>query len=735
MGVTVGVLSPFVGGDFYGAIIEGALLAAPGDARMVAIQTLDPGSDNADVSGVPELALPVGWDHIDGFLILASAAPAGYLRAIQAAGKPLVLISHTMDGVTAPAVLADNRFGIGEAVDHLVAHGHRRIAFIGFLGAADLRQRAEAWEEAMDRHGLYDPNLLFHAHDNHATGGARAATAMLAAGLPGTATICGTDHNAFGVMETLRSAGVTVPAEQAVVGFDDVTAAQYASPSLSSVRQPLGLLGRTAMELLVSSLDGRGRPDEVRLVPTRLVPRESCGCQASGLPTGAGRQPDHRVSPAEQLYRDLGRVVPAGTTLTASQEDRLRTITDELAAGLTAAADGRAVPESRLPALLSDLYQLGAQPQTLDEVALALRFYADTLPGRDDADRVLPVERHLQQIVLHLSHLHSKAQFHDVTYLQDMLNGQYLLGMGLLRSHERDPRSLAGLDSTPLRAGVLSLWDHDQPADGDPRLDLAGAFRRDGPMPAIPPTVTAGAFPPAAFLDLATLASGEVVFVVPVRSVARDWGLLAAIGHVQARTPPGREVMNQSGALLAVALDLESMLTSLHEQEEQLRRAALYDQLTGLANRNLLLDRLASAQHRRQRAAGPEFALLFLDLDGFKTINDTLGHAVGDQVLIGVADRIRQVVRGTDTAARFGGDEFVILLEGFTDASTPEIVKSRLRASLSQALTVGERTIEVSASIGMALSSEAGALDAAELLHLADAEMYRFKASRSAPSR
>src|SRR3569833_498625 len=170
-----------------------------------------------------------------------------------------------------------------------------------------------------------------------------------------------------------------------------------------------------------------------------------------------------------------------------------------------------------------------------------------------------------------------------------MLNSQYDLGMDLLRSHEEDPRLLNWLRRTPVWAGCLGLW----PDQGDTLLRVAGSFERDGTFPVRhDERLAIGEFPPAELFELADKAPGDIVFVVPVRSTGRDWGMLATVGPIQSKTPPGRELMNQSGALLAVALDQETMLASVLEQEERLRRAALYDQLTGLPTRSLFLDRL-----------------------------------------------------------------------------------------------------------------------------------------------
>lgn len=158
-----------------------------------------------------------------------------------------------------------------------------------------------------------------------------------------------------------------------------------------------------------------------------------------------------------------------------------------------------------------------------------------------------------------------------------------------------------------------------------------------------------------------------------------------------------------------------------------LREAAQMDYLTGLPNRALLMDRLGHALDRSQRS-GPtvRIAVLFVDVDEFKAINDGRGHAAGDQRLIEVAERLRRAVRPGDTVARLGGDEFVVVCEDLESDSEAIDIAQRL------ALTVGEGSLAFSeefplaVSIGVALA-EPGANDSAALLAVADAAMYRAK--------
>jgi diguanylate cyclase (GGDEF)-like protein len=233
-------------------------------------------------------------------------------------------------------------------------------------------------------------------------------------------------------------------------------------------------------------------------------------------------------------------------------------------------------------------------------------------------------------------------------------------------------------------------------------------------------------FPPPELFALADGAAGDIVFVVPIRSTVRDWGMLAAVGRIQATTPPGREMMNQSGALLAAALDHGALAASLRANEEELRMAALHDHLTGLPNRLLLADRLQQAGHRASRQPGYRFAVFLLDLDGFKAVNDSLGHAAGDQLLIEVAQRLSRLLRKSDTAARLGGDEFVVLLDGITTPNGHQVVSDAITSGLTEPFDIDGRRVEVGLSIGVALSSEQSA-DPDHLLREADAAMYRAK--------
>ena len=166
-------------------------------------------------------------------------------------------------------------------------------------------------------------------------------------------------------------------------------------------------------------------------------------------------------------------------------------------------------------------------------------------------------------------------------------------------------------------------------------------------------------------------------------------------------------------------------LESAHKMGEELRGLAYHDALTGLPNRSLLYDRLGLAitQAHRQES---HLALLFLDLDGFKNVNDSLGHASGDRVLVELATRVRSSVRAGDTVARFGGDEFIVLLASVTGAQDAAHVAAKVLVAVQAPYRLDGHEVSVAASVGVGVYPIDGT-SPDELVRSADAAMYRDK--------
>jgi diguanylate cyclase (GGDEF)-like protein/PAS domain S-box-containing protein len=168
-------------------------------------------------------------------------------------------------------------------------------------------------------------------------------------------------------------------------------------------------------------------------------------------------------------------------------------------------------------------------------------------------------------------------------------------------------------------------------------------------------------------------------------------------------------------------------VTAKRQLEAQLQRAALYDPLTDLPNRRLFTDRLDQALANAGRNDS-SIAILFIDLDGFKKVNDDHGHGVGDALLVSASQRMRKCLREVDTLSRFGGDEFVALLADVSDADQPARIAARIVEAIEEPFECGASPINISASIGISMN---GNVDLTGLVHAADLAMYEAKARGS----
>lgn len=174
---------------------------------------------------------------------------------------------------------------------------------------------------------------------------------------------------------------------------------------------------------------------------------------------------------------------------------------------------------------------------------------------------------------------------------------------------------------------------------------------------------------------------------------------------------------------------LKAKLASFAKKIECARHFAYHDELTGLPNRSLLLDRLSQAMIQAARQH-KQVALLFADLNGFKSVNDRLGHAAGDKLLCKVAERLLACIRGADTACRYGGDEFVIMLPEFDGGESASGVVDKIRAHLAVPYAIGGDAITVTASIGVAIYPD-DADNREDLIRHADCAMYASRAQGS----
>jgi len=278
----------------------------------------------------------------------------------------------------------------------------------------------------------------------------------------------------------------------------------------------------------------------------------------------------------------------------------------------------------------------------------------------------------------------------------------------LIRAVEQSPASVLITD----KAGLIQYVN--------PKFtDLMG-WTLDEALGQTPRIIKGGLMPEAFYKELwGTILSGrEWHGVLQNRTKAGD--LVWEVGSIS----PIRDETGHVTHFVGIQEDI----TELKRLQGQLEHMAHHDALTGLANRVLFRDRLAQALAAAHRRKSP-LAVIYLDLDRFKPVNDTLGHETGDALLAAVAGRLRSAIRASDTVARMGGDEFTVLLVDVQERGYASRVAENLARSLEAPFTLGPHTCTIGASLGIALYPEDGTT-VDELLSSADTRMYASKPTR-----
>jgi len=845
--VTVLVLTPSVGGHYFGELLAGLVReVARAEGRVVLVQTQEANTPTDEENEPSDFATRVAWAEVDGVVSITAAVSASYLQQLRDAGKPVVLASTRLAGFEAPVALPDNQGGTVAAVEHLIAHGHTRIGFVGNLAQPDVHDRYAAYLKALAAHELLaDPTLVFAAPNNSWTGGVRAAHDVLESPDRPTALMVATDRNAIGLMRTLTDAGLAIPGDIAVMGFDNIEEGAFSTPPLSSVNQRFDEVGALAGRLVLAQIRGEAVAVAPHVLPTASIElRGSCGCATVGLGNGiAGRDGSLASSPA--FLRDELQDTLCGLLLTGHSEgdDAMRNAV--LATVLEAErlqADNDPT-SAEIQCLTASLHRLTSHPDVLRRITGAVIEYLRHGAAAVALERGSEtVGAGLGQLAAALWQVQAGAFLQQVQASEASLVEQYAIAAGLREAGRSDPRHLDWLAETHVRAGALALWDDDRSSG---RLWLTGTYDPEclflGVLGA---AVTPEHFPPAPLIAAAHTADLGVCIVVPVRTKDRDWGLLALVGEISTTSTvqtyqhwvaqlcasfeeqglqeavrereeryalaaratndglwewdlrtwdfdlsdrccamlglepdPGADRLAQWLALvhpddlsemrrgmrsaaigqqettdseyrirtadgsyrwvLARALGVRpegrlvervvGSLSDIHERrslEDQLRENALYDALTGLPNRRHFLLRLEHAVTLWHRSKTP-FVVIFLDLDGFKTINDSFGHQMGDRVLSAVGARIKGELRAVDTGSRFGGDEFAILLHD-VDPLNVLTVTRRYQRSLAEVIDLDGQEFTIGASLGVATSAIDYA-SAEDVLRDADTAMYHAK--------
>lgn len=273
----IAVLLPYIAGDFFSEFLDGIdrVTSENGYFLIVSSSHRSVKEFQAVIQGVNR--------RVDGLIIMSTEVCAKTVRNWLPADLPVVFVNTDVESTEVESVNFDNEGGAYRLTEHLIEQGHRRVAFLkGPEGAHDGIQRFAGFRAALQAHGIeHDPALAFPG-DYTMDSGLAAVPALLAADPRPTALFAANDLSAFGILSGLREAGLDVPGDLALAGFDDIPLAQFASPSLTTVRVPVREMGQCAIERLLSRIKQEdGVAHGLSVLPTEVIVRESTASRVS----------------------------------------------------------------------------------------------------------------------------------------------------------------------------------------------------------------------------------------------------------------------------------------------------------------------------------------------------------------------------------------------------------------------------------------------------------------------
>ena len=536
-----------------------------------------------------------------------------------------------------------------------------------------------------------------------------------------------------------------VPDDVAVVGFDDIESCSLTVPSLSSVSQHFDEVGALAGRLLLAEIAGQSAEPHAHRAASAFVARRSCGCAGGDVPSPGQRAGDALEHAAEaaatweaHARTYLARTAEHDETLLEHYEVGLRLLGQ--ASGEPRRLEWMAATRARAGCLA-----LWDGPPEGGRLRIVGTYDAEQLPIAE-IDEVFPVEQFPPRALVR----RADTQAGQVTFVIPVHFDGTDWGL-LALVGDVDTRSASARETynqwAALLAVALAREDlHESVRRSEERYSLVAEATNDGlwdwtlaqdsvyysarcfEMLGVPRR--AGAAASALWLDAVHPDDRDTLYRALTAAAHGERRSVEVEHRLRGTDGAYRYVLcraigvGDAGHIVRLVGSLADV-DQRKQLEERLRQAALYDDVTKLPNRKLFLERLAFAIAQSRRSPELTYAVLFLDLDEFKLVNDSLGHLAGDRLLSRIGSRLRQGLREVDLVARFGGDEFAVLLHDIDPVALTAFVE-RLQNRLAEPIALDDHEIVVTASVGMTTSA-VGYTNPEDTLRDADIAMYRAK--------
>jgi diguanylate cyclase (GGDEF)-like protein len=657
--------------------------------------------------------LPIGPANTDGLIVIlpSSERMKSQIRQMKDQGHPVITFGV---GVGGPSVVVDNEAGIRMALDHLYAHGHRKIAFLAGHAAdtGDSLSRLSAYQSWMAEKSLpVDPRLIVYGLHNE-LGGQRAMSQLLSAGVEISAILASNDQSAIGAMQAIEKAGLRVPDDFAIIGFDNQVETLAQIPPLTTISAPLYQSGRQLLDLLIAYIEGETIP-EITTLTVDLVIRQSCGCLPSTIQSmqhdpGPGWPVEISAPKIDQNKIASAMTLAVQMAWVDFQTDEYHLWCQTLVEAFT-----RSLKESSgnyfRKSLINILRRIVFLDGDMEGLQVAVSVLREHTPDLISPDIPSGPQNHFAEDLLHQARAmiseSAKYRYHR-SLAQGRRSAEALEGLStLLFSTQEEAQVIQvfhkHLASVGIRHAQIIFFET---SENDPAVwgVIKGPVERAAGL-----RFLCRQFPPPGLY--AEDEPAHLVFV-PLTSGDENMGFIAFDAN---NLPPCAAITRATAAAIRSA----RLYARVHE-------LSVTDPLTGISNRRYFLDLLKKEIDRSLRNKLP-LAVVMLDIDHFKRYNDTFGHPEGDEALRRVAQAILQGARrAIDIVARYGGEEFAIILPE-TDLQGAWTVAETIRSLVAECGNLEQR-ISISLGISMFQDHE---ISANEFIEQADKALYSAKGS------
>ncbi len=628
------------------------------------------------------------------------------------------------------SVTIDQQKGMRLLMEHLLSIGHKRFAFMrGFENNIDSDAREAVFHELLAEHGLRcEPELIVRG-DFLTVDAYKAADELLEKRHDFDAWVCANDYMAFGVMQALAKHGLFVPTDVAVVGYDDLAEGQFTSPSLTTVRQPISELVSKTVELLQALCQGKESKYQLQ-VPSQLVIRQSCAI--ANLEAKTAQLDSWSLSLSESM-----RLCAAHYANTLKAKPELLACIQDFLTSLELSMQQASHDYLRVwrKMLVKDLKKRNDFVWWFAFIDKLNEMIADRLADAKLIRQSSAYVAELRSFLVQLQHAEQlKTQFID-TQMRSLQGRLHFSLSSAKNSEELYLRLAEFFDTHNIGACFMVLYAQNQQKQTVPeQAHLVFAYYQKRLAVKTKRFKTIDLLPQ----DMQVYLKNTHVLVEPLFVQDKSYGYLMIEAKLESTS-----MYEPLAHTLSIAIQNVLQLDALNKHSKQLEyvnkelaQLANYDALTGLPNRILFHERLRQSFVQADQQE-KKVALLFFDLDGFKYINDSLGHSVGDQLLSLVSKRLNKLFRQSssflndrqaDFLSRLGGDEFAIVLSDLDDAVSAKRVAKAILQVFTEPFKIQNRLLYVTASIGISVYPD-DSLDAEGLLKQADTAMYASKAA------